>query len=168
MLATRPKSITVIAVLLVVLALLSTISALTSSTAFTGARPPGVAGGNFQGNGNAPGGGNPPGGFNNRTSPGAVGMINPQILGYTSTGLTILGVILALLSAWGIWKQKRWALNLAIVLAIFFLLGSLPGLFSLGGRNLNWLRATLSILTTLALTPILVMGILPSVRDSVS
>jgi hypothetical protein len=186
MFTARSKSITIIAALLIVLALLSTVSALTSPTGFAGGRSPGqpgAAGGNFQGNnndGNAPG--NPGGGQNpqggNRNSQGSSGFnissifrsvgINPQISGYISIGLTILGVMLAWLSAWGVWKQRRWGLNLAMVLALLFLMAAIPGLFSLGGRNINWLHAALNILTTLASTPILVMGILPSVRDSVS
>jgi hypothetical protein len=187
MFTARSKSITIIAALLIVLALLSTVSTLTSPTGFAGGRPPGqsgAAGGNFQGNNN---GGNPPqgnqdnsgnlqggsrtpqgsGGFNLSSIFRSVG-INPQISGYINIGLTILVVILALLSAWSVWKQKRWGLNLAMVLALLFLVAAVPGLFSLGGRNINWLRAALNILTLLASAPILVMGILPSVRDSVS
>jgi hypothetical protein len=70
-----------------------------------------------------------------------------------------------------VWKQKRWALNLAIVLAILFLLGALPGFFTFGGRFFSFLTVLTSsanILKGLATLPIIVLGILPSVRDSVS
>lgn len=93
--------------------------------------------------------------------------INGQIIGYVSIGFTGIGIILALLSAFGVWKQKEWGLNLEMVIALIFLLGALPTLFALGGRNINWLRTSLNILSLVASTPILVLSILPSVRDAV-
>jgi hypothetical protein len=186
MLAAKPKPILIIAGLLVVLALLSGTSALTSRIGVaTRVRQPGAAGsntqgGNFQGGNNNNGGnfqggngnngnfqGRSGGGFNAFTIFRTAG-INPQIIGYLTTGVTILGILLALLSAYGVWKQKRWGLNLAMVIALLFLIGAIPGLFSLGGRNINWLRTSMTILTLVASAPILVLGILPSVRDTVS
>ena len=87
---------------------------------------------------------------------------------FITLGITILGILLALLSAFGVWKQKSWGLNLGMVIAILFLLGALPGLFSLGGRNVNVLRTSITILTLVASAPILVLGILPSTRDLVT
>ena len=189
--AAKPKSILIIAGLLILLALLSGTSALTSRVGFTRTRQPGAftgnnpQGGNFQGrnggnfqggngnNGNFQGGSNNGnfqgrgGGFNAFTIFRTVG-INPQIIGYITTGFTILGILLALLSAYGVWKQKRWGLNLAMVIALLFLIGALPGLFALGGRNINWLRTSITILSLVASAPVLVLGILPSVRDTVS
>jgi uncharacterized membrane protein (DUF2068 family) len=72
-----------------------------------------------------------------------------------------------MLCAFGVWKQKRWALNLAMVMALIFLIGAAPGLFSMGGRNINWLRTSINALNTAASLVILFLGILPSVRDSV-
>lgn len=185
MFSAKPKPILIIAGLLILLALLSGTSALTSRIGFTRTRPPGTTGNNAQGNGgNFQGGngnnGNFQGGNGNNGNAQARGGgfnafsifrtagINFQIIGYISTGITILGIILALLSAWGVWKQKRWGLNLAMVLALLFLLAAAPGLFSLGGRNINWLRTSITILNLVASVPILVLGILPSVRDTVS
>jgi hypothetical protein len=190
MLSAKPKPILIITGLLVLLALLSGTSALTSRTGFTRTRQPGAAGnntqgnsGNFQGgngnNGNFQGGNGNNGNFQGGNAQGRGGGfnafsvfrtagINPQIIGYISTGITILGILLALLSAYGVWKQKRWGLNLAMVLALLFLVTAAPGLFSLGGRNINWLRTSTTILNIVASVPILVLGILPSVRDTVS
>jgi hypothetical protein len=184
----KPRSLVIVAALLVLLALLSTTSTLNNYFGFTRRQPGaftanGAAGGNFQG-GNNNGTGNAQGGNNNRTG-GAGGNfqgrggnnifslfrtsgINFQVIGYVSQGLTILGILLALLSAFGVWKQKKWGLNLGMVIALLFLIGAAPGLFTLGGRNINWLRTTITILSVLASVPVLVYGILPSVRDSVS
>ena len=188
MLASRPKPILIAASLLVVLALLSATSMLTSRLgvarrqpgAFTGngvtastngggGNPQaGNGGGNFQGGGG--GGGNfagRGGGFNAFTIFRSAGL-SPAVFGYINIGITVLGIVLALLCAYGLWKQKRWGLNWGMVIALLFLLGALPALFALGGRNFNLLRTSLTILTLVASVPILVIGILPSVRDFLS
>jgi len=72
-----------------------------------------------------------------------------------------------LICAYGVWKQKRWALSLGIVLAILFLLGSLPGLFT-GGRFFNLTSALINNGRVGASIAIIVMGVLPSVRDVLS
>jgi ABC-type glycerol-3-phosphate transport system permease component len=193
MLAAKPKPILIIASLLVVLALLSGTSALTNRLGFARTRQPGAfsgnnaQGGNFQGNngntdpgGNAQNGngGNFQGGNGNNGNFQARGggnnalgsifrVLGPSFI-YISIGITVLGIILTLLSAYGVWKQKKWGLNLAMVLALLFLIAALPGLFSLGGRNINLLRTSITILNVIASAPILVLGILPSVRDFVS
>jgi len=192
----KPRPILIISGLLLVLALLSTTSTLTARLGI-GRRQPGsltgngVAAGNFQGNNNAgggnfqggngasnPGGRNFQGGgnFQGRGGGGALNAfsllrttgINFQVIGYITLGLTILGIALALLSAYGVWNQKTWGLNLGMLIASLFLLSALPGLFSLGGRNINLLRSSITILTLLASAPILFFGILPSVRDTVT
>jgi hypothetical protein len=178
--STKPKSILIIAGLLILLALLSGTSALTNRIGFTQARQPGAfnsntaPGGNFQGGdgGNFQGGNGNNGNFQGRgTGNNAFGSIF-RILGpsfiYINIGFMIVGILLALLSAYGVWKQKRWGLNLGMVIALLFLIGALPGLFSLGGRNINWIRTSITILSLIASAPILVLGILPSVRDTVS
>jgi len=189
MTTTRTKSITTIFILLIVLAVLSATSALTSRIGFgAGARPQGnfngyaAPGGNNQGGGNAQGGngaggnfqggagggnfqGRGGGGFNMFSTTRALG-INPQVFGFINIGITVIGILLALLCAYGVWKQKRWALNLAMALAVLFLLGALPGLFA-GGR-FNLLRTAMTILNVGASATIIFLGILPSVRDSVS
>jgi hypothetical protein len=188
----RPKSLTIIAALLVLLALASLTSTLTSSVFFVGAGPQGVLGnrtqgGNFQGNaGNVPGNGNfqpgqngnsqgganfqgrrAAGGFNLFSITRSLGL-DPQIMRYINLGFAIVGLALLLVSAYGVWKQKRWALNLAMVLALVFLISALPGLFSIGGRFVNWMRIVTDVVNVAASAPILALGILPSVRDFVS
>jgi hypothetical protein len=177
----RSRNLTIIAVLLGVIGLLSLISLLTSGIRIgQPAIPQGVqpgtmvprgdfqpGDGNFQpGNGNFQQRGSPGGLFSLFGAAGSLG-INFQSLRYVSMGFAIIGIILTLVAAYFVWKQKRWALNLAIVLAILFLLGTLPGLFSLGGRFISWLPTSLNVLKALASIPIIVLGILPSVRDSV-
>lgn len=87
-------------------------------------------------------------------------------------GLWIAVVIgLSLLAAWFVWRrQKRWALNLGMVLALLVLLGTLPGLFLGGGRAFSFggfgmVLAGLNVLKAAASLPILILGMLPSVRD---
>lgn len=180
--------------MLLLLAVLSSVSTLTSRIGFGANRqfgngnPPGA--GNFQGNnGTVPGqGGNNGnfqgnggnfqgngGNFQNRRLAGgglfnlfsltrALGLSGP-VLGYISLVIPVLGIALLLASAYAVWKQKKWGLNLATLLGLLFLLGALPGLFAIGGRNINWLRISLNILSVLATLPILALSFLPSVRD---
>ena len=187
-----PKTITTILAMLVVLALVSTVSAATSRigvgnrgnrTGGTGTGT-GTGGGNFQGNNNSGGNfqGNNNGGQTDngttgttqrRTNQGGFNLfsltrslgISPQVMVYVNLGITILGILLVLLSAYGIWKQKIWGLNLATVMAIIFLIGAVPSLFSIGGRFVNWLRIGENVISTLATLPILGLSLLPSVRD---
>ena len=180
--------------MLLLLAVVSSVSTLTSRIGFGANRqfgngtPP--AGGNFQGNnGNVPGqGGNGNfqgnngnfqgnnGNFQNRRIAGGFGFFNLfsltrslglsfQVLGIINLVVPVLGIALLLVSAYGVWKQKKWGLNLATLLGLLFLLGALPGLFFIGGRNINWLRTGLTVLSALASLPILALSFLPSVRD---
>ena len=150
---------------------------------------PGAPGGNFQGGGGGGGGGGGAGGggggfggggaggaggafagrggggFNTFTITRQLGL-SPLVIVYAGIAATIIGILLLLLCAFGVWKQKKWALNLAMLLALLFLLGALPGFFA-GGR-FNLLRTAMEVLNVGASAVILVMGILPSVRDTVS
>ena len=176
----RSRNLTIIAVLLGVIGLLSLISLLTSGVRIgQSTLPEGVQPGNMVPRGDfQPGEGNlPQGNFQQRGAPGGLFSlfstarslgIDFQYIRYINFGIALIGIILALVAAFFAWKQKRWALNLAIVLAILFLLGTLPGLFSLGGRFISWMPTSLNVLKALASIPIIVLGILPSVRDSVS
>jgi hypothetical protein len=98
--------------------------------------------------------------------------ISPQIFGFIGIGITVLGIVLVSLCAVGIWKQKKSALNWALVLGILFLLGSLPGLFGLfmgGGRfGFNLIRPALEILSLVTSVGIVGLAVLPSVRDNFS
>jgi hypothetical protein len=193
---TRTKPILTIFILLIVLAVLSAASLLTSQLGGQGrvrpgnfVRTPGPnganggggfqggnrnggggnAGGSFQG-GNGGGGGN----FQGRGGGGAFAIfgaarslgLNPQVFFFAGIGISVLGILLALLCAYGIWKQKKVALNWAMVLALLFLLGALPGLL-FGGARFNLVRTVMEVLNVGAAATILVLGVLPSVRDSV-
>ena len=191
----RPKTITVILSMLVLLAVVSAVSTATQRIGFGNARGnrptaglgtgqqggtngtfqgnngAGAAGGGQQGgtNGNFQGGG---GNFQNRGATGfnlftvtrALGL-SPQSMIYINIAIPVIGILLLLGSAYGIWKQKIWGLNLATVLGLLFLVAGLPALFSIGGRNINWLRIGLNALSVVATLPILGLSFLPSVRD---
>jgi hypothetical protein len=186
----RTKSIVTITVLLIVLALVSLASNLTTQLRIgMPARQPGALtgnnGSNFQGNNNGGNsqrnnntGGNFQGGngnFQRRTGTAGFNLfsiyrtvgINGLAIGYLGLGFAGLSIMLVLVSAFGVWKQKRWGLNLAVVMAIIFLIGAVPSLFSLGGRFINWSRFVTDVLSVAASLTILFLGILPSVRDSV-
>ncbi|HEY3312678.1 MAG TPA: hypothetical protein VGK00_13640 [Anaerolineales bacterium] len=180
----RPKTITVIIAMLLLLALLSTFSLVTNRLAIgapnrqfaSGANQGQGFNGNLQGNnGNFQGNnGNLQGGFGaNRRVPGglnlfslsrSIGLSGPVVI-FVSLGFSILGILLLLASAYGVWKAKRWGLNLGTLLGLVFLVGALPGLFFPGGRNINWLRMGTNILSAVATLPILALSLLPSVRD---
>ncbi len=128
----------------------------------------GGGGGGFQG-GNGGGGG----GFQGRGGAGggafalfgaarSVG-INPLVFFWAGLGINIIGILLVLLCAFGVWKQKKAGLNWGLVLGILFLLPAVFGLF--GGGRFN-IRLVFDVLTILASVAIVVMGVLPSVREN--
>ncbi|GAB4491469.1 MAG: hypothetical protein OHK0031_14640 [Anaerolineales bacterium] len=90
-----------------------------------------------------------------------------QIFRYIGMGFSALELILLGVSAYGVWRQKRFGLNLAMLLAIFILLGALPGLF-FGGRFFNFWNTARSVFEVGAAVTILALGILPSVRDTLA
>jgi hypothetical protein len=189
--AVRSKSLVAIVVLLVVLALTSISSfALTQlnpgagagfrqgrgAGAFAGGTP--APGGGSQGN--SAGAGAPGGSFQGRGGGGggffgffstagifrALGL-DFQLMSTANLIVAALGVLLLLLSAFGLWMQKRWALYLAIVVGILFLLGAVPGL-AFGGFRFNPARTGLEALSALCALAVIVLGLLPSTRSSVS
>jgi hypothetical protein len=189
----RPKTITVIIAMLLLLAVVSVAATLTTQLRFGNVGRQGAAGfnGPRQGtgtgnngfgagqadNGTANGGtGQGNNGFNSgqrRSAPGGFNLfsitrslgLSPQVMIYFNIGLPIVGIALLLASAYGVWKVKRWGLNLAIVLGLLFLAGAVPGFFNIGGRNINWLRVGLNALSAVATLPILALSFLPSVHD---
>ncbi|MEI6289650.1 MAG: hypothetical protein WCP19_04390 [Chloroflexota bacterium] len=187
----RPKTITVILVCLLLLALISAAGTITNRIGFGGrnnfrtANGTNQAGsgnfqggnnGNFQGNGNNSGsdtnGQGTNGNFQRRNSGGfnifsitrSLGL-PPNVMIYFSIGFAVIGIALLVLSVYGIWKSQVWGLNLGMVMAAIFLIGAIPGLLSIGGRNMNWFRTISNIISLLAALPVLALGLLPSVRD---
>lgn len=175
----RPSTITVMIAMLLVLAIVSGTTLATSRLQLFGRggnnRPNNGSGQNFQGNnGNFQGnnGNTQDGNLQGRTRSGfnlfsltrSLGL-SPQLIMYVNIAIPIIGIFLLLLSAYGIWKQKIWGLNLATFLGFIFLIGALPTFFSFGGRNINWLRTGLNITSAAATLPILALSFLPSVRD---
>jgi hypothetical protein len=187
----RPKTIFAIIILLVIMALVSGTLLATTRNAFSGAnRRQGTTQGNANNNGNFQGnnggtqgggtgnnnGGNGTGNNSNFQRRGNTGIfnlfsitrslgLNVQVIQYVSLGLQVLGIALLLLSAFGVWKQKKWGLNLGMLMAFVVLVGALPTLFSLGGRTINWLRVGLNLTSLFASLPVLALSFLPSVRD---
>lgn len=182
----RPKNLTLIAALLALLAVFSLTSTIVGRVGL-GARPQGnfpqsgdFAPGNriFQPEGNfQPNGSNTPGEGRPRMlsggGGGAVGLFRlPGVggpllgaIGYISTAISITGILLTLLAAYGVWKQKRWALNLAIAIGLLFLIGTLPRLFGGFGPAFSLFGVANTVLnwgTALASLPIIALSALPS------
>ena len=198
----RPKTLTTIAILLAALALLGAIGFALSfrPIALLGGGPgqfstsgaPGGAGPSLEGNagpiagGSGPvfsygpgGSGGPQRGFQSAGPGGAVrtiGLMGPAFF-IVRNVLAVLAIVLAAVAAWFVWKQRRWALNLGIVLAVVVLLGALPGLLFGGGVRfvgadfMGWMgyaQTGLNILKPLLALPVIVLSMLPSVRDFTS
>jgi len=136
------------------------------------------SGGNFPGTGNGGTGGNFTGGqggnagnFQGRNSGGfsmvtivrALGLPF-QVIGILNIALPIIGILLVLFCAWGVWKMKMWGLNLATLMAVVFLIGAVSALLSPIG-HINWFRIGENAVSLLATLPILGLSFLPSVRD---
>jgi len=116
--------------------------------------------GNFDPN-NLPDGQTNPGTRNFQGNPGGTsGLFG--ILRYATTGLNIVALVLGLLAAIGLWKQKKWGAVLAIIVAVLILLTSFSGLlrfFSL----LVFGEALLKVLLALA---VIVLLLLPAARKA--
>ncbi len=181
-----PKSILTIIILLVVLSIVSLAMPFLSGLRMI---PAGRLPGNMpQADNFRPENANPPqgGGFqggrsgNNllqRPNSGAFNLfsltralgLGGQAMIYINYGISGIGAGLAALAAFWVWKKKKAGLNLALVLAIIFLLGALPGVFS-GLRFMDTIaiiRYTLNLLSAGASLVILAMAILPSAREEV-
>jgi hypothetical protein len=160
----RSKTIDLIAILLLVLALITASSFLMTGR-FTGSVTRQFSGGNFRPSGrNFPG--RAPGFFSPFGLMRTLGLSGP-LFGYVGIGISVLAIVLLLISAYGIWKQKRWALYLGVVLAALFLLSSLSGLLS-GGAFFNLTRALVDYGRAAISVAIIVMGVLPSVRGALA
>lgn len=184
-----PKSLLTISILLIILALVSLATPFLSGF---GVNPAGRQPGNMQQGGNfRPENANPPenwgfqggerqpgsGNFPQRSNSNVFSLsgilrtlgLSGQVMTYINYGVGVIGAGLAALAAFRVWKKKKAGLNLALVLAIVFLLTALPGVFS-GLRMMDAtaiMRYVLNILSAGASLVILAMGILPSVRDEV-
>jgi hypothetical protein len=179
----KPKTITTIVILLAILAVCSVISPFMNTTRI-------LPGGDPQGNskfgnnagsfrpGNDPqtGNGLMPGQDQTLRQPPSASGFSPfmlmRFLGgqgilVVNIGVAILSAVLCALAAAWVWKQKRRGLNLALVLAILFLLGTLPGLF-MGMRLPGFaggFRYVITLLEAGSALAVLILSILPSVRD---
>jgi len=85
-----------------------------------------------------------------------------RILSFTTTGLNIAALVLGLLAAFGLWKQKKWGAVLAIIVSVLILLTSFSGLlrfFSL----LVFGEALFKVLLALA---VIILLLLPASRKA--
>jgi len=154
------KTITAIAILLLVLALITASSFLPTGR-INGNVNRQFSGGNFRPSArNLPG--RAPGFFSPFGLIRALRVSGP-LFGYIGIGISVVGIVLLLISAYGVWQQKRWALNLGIVLAALLLVSSLPGLLT-AGAFFNLTRALVDYGRAAISVAIIVMGVLPSVR----
>ena len=108
---------------------------------------------------------NSPGGQTNpnfQNFQGQVGRTNGlfRIISLATTSFNIAVLVLGLLAAVGIWKQKKWAAVLAIILAVLILLTSITGLLRIFSL-LIFGEALLKVLLSLA---VIVLLLLPAAR----
>ncbi|MFH2039558.1 MAG: hypothetical protein ABIJ65_09015 [Chloroflexota bacterium] len=85
-----------------------------------------------------------------------------RILGFATTGLNIVALVLGLLAAFGLWKQKKWGAVLAIIVAVLILLTSFSGLLSFFSL-LIFGEALLKVLLALA---VIILLLLPASRKA--
>ena len=124
-------------------------------------------GGNFTGGQNGTGGnfqGRNQGGFSMVTIIRALGLPF-QLIAILNIAIPVIGILLLLFSAFGVWKLKPWGLNLATLMGLIFLIGAISALLTPVGRTVNWLRIGENALSLAATLPILGLSFLPSVRD---
>lgn len=176
--ATRSKSLAAIVILLVLLVLVSGGALVLSPLGFGGGgfRAGGVGGtpgaglqGGSPSAGSLPGGNS--GGFLSFLTLGGIFRlfgINFQYMGAANLGVPIVGILLALIAALGLWMQKRWALYLAFVVGIIFLLGAFPSLLQVFTRFSLTMRTGMAVLNTLFALGVIILGFLPSTRKSLS
>lgn len=74
--------------------------------------------------------------------------------------LGIVGTVVALFGAWGLWNLRRWGAILAFVLTLFDFLTSLPGLFA---ADSNWVVGAIIVFAPISLA-ILALLALPVSR----
>lgn len=184
-----PKSLLTVTILLILLALVSLVTPFLSGFRMS---PAGRLPGNMPQDGNfRPGNANPPsdGGFQGgQRQPGSENFLQRsdssafnlfsltrtlrlggQAMIYINYGIGVIGAGLAALAAFWVWKKKKAGLNLALVVAIIFLLGALPAIFA-GLRLINAstvIRYALNLVSGAASLVILAMAILPSAREEV-
>lgn len=175
--AKRPAAVTIAAILILVLTLFAAGFGLARQYGLlrlgSGSRQ--FAPGQFQGrsfnpqggfpNGSAPNDGSIPGGVQPFSGSGAprlnlfrlVRLIRPIL-----TGLNIVIAGLGILAALGLFKTKRWAAVLAIVLALLLFLGALPGML----RIFSWVVLAENLLRMGLAAAVCVLLLLPAARNS--
>jgi len=79
-------------------------------------------------------------------------------------GLYCTVLALGLLAAFGLWKQKKWAAILAIILSALILLASIPGFL----RIFSWLIFSETLLKILLSLVVIILLLLPASRKAYS
>jgi len=97
---------------------------------------------------------------------GRTGGINTlsRIIRIATIGLYSAVLILGLLAAFGLWKQKKWAAILAIILSALILLLSIPDLL----RIFSWLILGETFLKVLLSLAVIILLLLPASRRAYS
>lgn len=73
-------------------------------------------------------------------------------------------LLLGILSAFGLWKQKKWAAILAIILASVVLLSSIPGLLRIN----SWIILGETVINILLSLAVIILLLLPASRKAYS
>ena len=102
-----------------------------------------------------------------RTVQGIVGTSgNPAglfgIISSMTTGLNVIALVLGIIAAVGLWKKKKWAAILAIILSAILLLVNLPGVT----RIFFPLLFGINLLKVLLALAVIVLLLLPSAREA--
>jgi hypothetical protein len=87
-----------------------------------------------------------------------------RILNLVTTGFNIAAIVLGLLAAVGLWRQKKWAAVLAIILSCLILLTSFTGLL----RIFSWLTFGEALLKVLLSLAVIILLLLPASRKAYS
>jgi len=87
-----------------------------------------------------------------------------QVIRLATTGFNIITLVLGLLVAVGLWKQKKWAAILAIILAGLMFLSSVTGLL----RIFSWVMFGEALLKVLLSVAVIVLLLLPAARKAYS
>jgi len=117
-------------------------------------------------------GGQNSGSSNGQTNPnfrnfqGRVGAISGLfgIIRWVVIGLNLAALVLGILSAVGLWRQKKWAAILAIILSVVLLLVNIPGLL----RIFSPLLFGLNLLKVLLALAVIILLLLPAARNAYS
>jgi hypothetical protein len=174
---TRPAVVTIAAILLIVLSIFVAGLGIASQYGLLGqgfGNRQFIAG-QFQNRNSNPQGGFPQGGFpNDQNNQGATPRFNPnrqvgsgifrlfRLIRPVTIAMDIIVLVLAVVAAIGLFKSKRWGAVLGIIISIFLILISIPGML----RIFSPLVLVENLVRIILAIAVIVLLLLPSARKS--